>query len=352
MRILNQTVAMIKILCLHIAENQASYRYRVAQFLPYWKEYGIEMHPVSITGKNYIDKLKLALGSRAYDYVWLQRKPLSPLFTTIISHKSQLIYDYDDALYAVESYLTKKPKPVQPGSKQMIRRINSVLRQASLVFAGSEALATYARQFNTSNTYVIPTSYERILDPTSNRTVEPITIGWIGNTGNMFFLDMIDEAMAAIQKQFINVRFSVMSGKAPEGLKTRWELVKWSKQAEDSWLRSIDIGLMPLKDDKWSQGKCAFKLLQYMAYGKPVVASAVGANHQAVIEGLSGFLATTTEQWKKSIEKLVSDPALRMTMGRKGLEHFLENYERQHVQKKISDIMHAHHSKHGVGRKN
>ncbi|WP_223266974.1 hypothetical protein [Chlorobium phaeovibrioides] len=50
---------MIKILCLHIAENQASYRYRVAQFLPYWKEYGIEMHPVSITGKNYIDKLSL-----------------------------------------------------------------------------------------------------------------------------------------------------------------------------------------------------------------------------------------------------------------------------------------------------
>lgn len=36
---------MIRILCLHLAENQASYRYRVEQFLPYWKEYGIDMQP-------------------------------------------------------------------------------------------------------------------------------------------------------------------------------------------------------------------------------------------------------------------------------------------------------------------
>lgn len=77
------------------------------------------------------------------------------------------------------------------------------------------------------------------------------------------------------------------------------------KEAEESWLDSIDIGIMPLEDDEWSRGKCAFKLLQYMAHGKPVVASKVGANTKAVIHGISGILADTEEEWAKAFEVLI-----------------------------------------------
>lgn len=332
---------MIRILCLHIAENQASYRYRVAQFLPYWKEYDIDMHPVRITSKSYPQKLKLSLQSREYDYVWIQRKPMSPLFTAIMAHNSRLIYDYDDALYAKESYRKTKPKPVHPGSKQVISRLNNLLKHSSIVFAGSEALAAYARRFSKGNTFIVPTSYEKTPDPPmSIRTEGPVTIGWIGNNSNLYFLDMIDEATSAIQAKFPDVRFSVMSGKAPVGVKTRWEFVPWSKEAEDSWLRSIDIGIMPLEDDEWSRGKCAFKLLQYMSYGKPVVASAVGANCQAIINGVSGFLASTTQEWEQAFATLVSQPALRASMGKESLNHFLTTYERQRVQEQMANILH------------
>jgi hypothetical protein len=34
---------VIKIHCLHSAENQASFRYRVEQFLPFRKEYGTDI---------------------------------------------------------------------------------------------------------------------------------------------------------------------------------------------------------------------------------------------------------------------------------------------------------------------
>jgi glycosyltransferase involved in cell wall biosynthesis len=335
---------MIRILCLHIAENQASYRYRVEQFLPFWKEYDIDMHPLRITSKSYTEKLSISLRSREYDYVWLQRKPLTPLFTSIIARNTRLIYDYDDALYAVESYLKGKPKPTQPGSKQMIRRLNGILKQSSIVFAGSEALAEYSRRVNPSNTFIIPTAYgwlpkAPIPAPSSNR---PVTIGWIGNTGNLYFLSMIDKACAAIQQRYPSVRFSVMSGKVPEGLKTKWELVKWSKEVEHEWLESIDIGIMPLEDDEWSRGKCAFKLLQYMAHGKPVVASAVGANLNAVINETSGFLANSQQEWEKAIESLVSNPETRLRMGEESLKHFLATYERQRVQEKIATILHEH----------
>jgi glycosyltransferase involved in cell wall biosynthesis len=331
---------MIRILCLHIAENQASYRYRIAQFLPYWKEYGIDMQPLRITSKSYPQKLSIALKSKEYDYVWLQRKALNPLFTALIARNSRLIYDYDDAFYAVESYLRAKPKPTQPGSKQTIRRLNAVLKSLSLVFAGSEALARYARRFNPKGAFIVPTAYPKLPErPSPMASSGPITIGWIGNTSNLYFLDMIDQAAATIQQRHSSVRFSVMSGKEPEGLKARWEFAPWSKKAEADWLGSIDIGIMPLEDDEWSQGKCAFKLLQSLAHGKPVVASNVGANRQAVIHGASGFLANSGTEWEQAFDTLISNPDKRLKMGEESLKHFLSTYERQRVQEQMATIL-------------
>jgi len=335
---------MIRILCLHIAENQASYRYRVEQFLPYWKNYGIDMQPLRITGKSYPEKLSMALRSGRYDYVWLQRKPLAPLFISIIARNTRLIYDYDDAIYAIESYLKGKPKPTQPGSKHIIRRLNNTLKKSSIIFAGSPALANYARKFNPGNTFIIPTSYTKLPEPPPPaQNGKALTIGWIGNSGNLYFLSMIDQAASVIQQRYPSVRFSVMSGKAPEGLKTKWEFVKWSKEGENAWLDAIDIGIMPLEDDEWCRGKCAFKLLQYMAHEKPVVASAVGANLDAVLNGKSGFLASTEAEWETAFDSLVSNPQLRLDMGEESLKHFLMSYESGQVQKQMATILHKHY---------
>jgi len=342
----------IKILCLHVAEDQASYRYRVGQFLPYWAEYGIEVHPVCITGKSYFAKLRLALKSKKYDYVWLQRKPLSLFFVALIASRSRLLYDYDDALYARESYIEGLPKkPIQPGSKQSISRLNSLLKRTTLVFAGSDALVNYARQFKFDGTFLVPTAFNKVhaLPERDSCANDRVTFGWIGHNLNLFFLSLIDDAAAALQVRYPTVRFSVMSGKAPQGLKTRWDFVPWSQEAEGEWLNMIDIGMMPLVDDEWSRGKCAFKLLQYMAHGKPVIASAVGANCAAVIDGVSGYLASSTAEWLAAFESLASSPARRRAMGEESRNHFLQGYERQKVQERMAELLHRHFSQNRQG---
>ncbi|ACF42713.1 glycosyl transferase [Pelodictyon phaeoclathratiforme BU-1] len=338
-------VMALKILCLHVAEDQASYRYRVEQFLPFWEEYGIEMHTVRITGKSYPEKLRLALGSKKYDYVWLQRKLLALFFITLIARRSRLLYDYDDALYARESYIDGLPKkPTKPGSKQSISRLNSLLKRTSMVFAGSDALVNYARQFNPDGTFLVPTAFSKVpeLPVRVSCSDDRVTFGWIGNNLNLFFLSLIDDAASSLQARYPAVRFSVMSGKPPEGLKTCWNFVSWSKEAEVEWLESIDIGMMPLVDDEWSRGKCAFKLLQYMAHGKPVIASAVGANRAAVIDGVSGYLASSSAEWLAAFESLVTSPDRRRAMGKESCKHFLQTYERQKVQEQMADLLHRH----------
>lgn len=331
---------MIKILCLHIAKKQASYRYRVEQFLSYWNEYDIELHPVTIVGKKYGSKIRLALQSRYYDFVWLQRKTLSPFIINIITSRTRLIYDFDDALYTKQTGHGGKLKDKHPGSQQTIKRMNHILKKSSLIFAGSKALARYAEIYNPANVHLLPTSLEKPDTGVPGNAIQNrVTIGWIGNIGNLPYLDLIDEAAAQVQKKFPGVSFSVMSGKPPENLKTRWNFVPWSAATEHAWLQSIDIGIMPLADDEWSRGKCAFKLLQYMSHQKPVIASAVGANTSTVQHGENGFLATTASEWYRAFETLINSRSLRQRMGKESLHIFETRFERSIIQEKIASIV-------------
>ena len=333
---------MIKILCLHIASRRPSYRYRVNQFLPFWSEYGISLETVCISGKETLNLFKYLFRYTDYDYVWIQRKALPVAIIKFISLCTKVIYDFDDALYARECMTTEA---ISPQNRGVIGRFNYTLKKSALVFAGNATLKSYAEKFNPV-VHIIPTSLE-LPEIHIRQAVESegITIGWIGVNSNLFFLKLIDRATRYIQDKYPHVRFSVMSGKMPEDLITKWEFSEWSSDNEKNWLSSIDIGIMPLTDDEWSRGKCAFKLLQYMAYGKPVVASDVGANRDVVLPGLNGFLVDDVTEWTQALEELVTQNEMRNTMGLNGKALYEKSYKREIVQQQISDLIRNDHVK-------
>ena len=82
---------------------------------------------------------------------------------------------------------------------------------------------------------------------------------------------------------------------------------------------------MPLLDDEWAKGKCAFKLLQYMACGLPVVASNVGANKE-VINSKLGYLVDNDQMWLESLRLLRDNPILRKRLGAAGRARVEESY--------------------------
>jgi glycosyltransferase involved in cell wall biosynthesis len=92
------------------------------------------------------------------------------------------------------------------------------------------------------------------------------------------------------------------------------EHIPWAPETEADALMRGDIGIAPTPCDRWTLGKCGFKIIQYMAAGLPAIASPVGANAEIVRVGETGLLAETPQQWADAIVQLARDVELRRRM--------------------------------------
>jgi len=117
------------------------------------------------------------------------------------------------------------------------------------------------------------------------------------------------------------------------------EIVPWSRESEYDLMRSFDVGIMPLPDSPWEQGKCGFKLIQYMACGLPVVASPVGVNSSLVEVGINGFLASSNAEWVLALGKLREDLSLRIAMGAAGRRKVEDRYCSQIMAPKLLTLL-------------
>jgi glycosyltransferase involved in cell wall biosynthesis len=98
------------------------------------------------------------------------------------------------------------------------------------------------------------------------------------------------------------------------------EHVAWSVDAEAEVLTHGDIGIAPTPLDRWTLGKCGFKILQYMAAGLPVIASPVGANSGLVRPGETGLLPEHVNDWPDAIAPPGRRRPGRQRMGLAGRE--------------------------------
>jgi glycosyltransferase involved in cell wall biosynthesis len=93
---------------------------------------------------------------------------------------------------------------------------------------------------------------------------------------------------------------------------------QWSEATHVRDLATSDIGLAPLPDNRFTRGKCGFKILQYAAAGLPVVASPVGVNAEYVRDKVTGFIAMSSSEWIDRITQLIENRQLGERMGQGG----------------------------------
>jgi glycosyltransferase involved in cell wall biosynthesis len=261
-----------------------------------------------------------------YDYVFIHREasPLGPpLFEWLIAKvfRKKIIYDFDDAIWL----------PNTSEANQWVARmkwhgkVSSICWWAHKVSAGNRYLCDYALQYNKSvvlNPTTIDTEglHNRIKKVAASKKV---VVGWTGTHSTLPYLNELLPVMQSLEKQY-DFEFCVIADQAPS-----WELrslrfFPWKKETEITDLLRFDIGIMPLVDDRWAQGKCGFKALQYMALGIPAIISPVGVNKEIVQEGSNGYMCRSPYDWEQALIKLFSDTELRTRLGAQA-RHTVEN---------------------------
>jgi glycosyltransferase involved in cell wall biosynthesis len=191
---------------------------------------------------------------------------------------------------------------------------------------GNRFLENYVTPIN-PNVYIIPTPVRlhNLLDHqiTSDKTV----IGWIGRHENLLYVSHLQRVFAHLNRKYKDTFILKIICDEPLNLEDVIVINKrWSLEEELADLSEIDIGIMPLGSDDWSKGKCAFKILQYMSMGIPVVASPIGMNKEVITHGVNGYLAETEEEWIIYISRLINDNNLRKSLGYSGKQLVISYY--------------------------
>jgi glycosyltransferase involved in cell wall biosynthesis len=233
------------------------------------------------------------------------------------------VFDVDDAIYV------RKPRrlgDLPDESAWRKQKFAATCRWVDAVAAGNEVLAGVARAA-AKQIVLLPTSIDAACyETTFADPNEAPRIVWIGSPENLIYLEMIRPALARLSRRFPSMTMRVICSEFPDWHDVNIERVRWTSATEAHSLAGAHIGVMPLTDDAWSRGKCAFKLLQYMAAALPCVASPVGANTEAVLDGINGYHAANVDEWERSLEKLILSPQLRASFGARGRQHVQQRY--------------------------
>lgn len=261
------------------------------------------------------------------DFIFIHREAAHigpPIFEWIIAKvlRRKYVYDFDDAIW-LPNYSESNAKFHRLKAYWKVRYC---MKWASQITAGNAYLADYARQFN-PNVQIVPTTIdtENHHNIMTDHQSQELTIGWTGTHTTMHYLDELVPVLKSLEQKYA-FTFLVISNQSNEYDLKSLKFVKWNKATEIEDLAKINIGVMPLKKDIWSEGKCGFKGLQYMALEIPTIMSPVGVNSTIVQNGINGFLVETEEEWYEVLEKLILDRSLRIQIGKAGKRRIEEAY--------------------------
>ncbi|MEN9572122.1 MAG: hypothetical protein RL172_3353 [Bacteroidota bacterium] len=280
--------------------------------------------------KGYSRRILLLFTIHRYDFIFLQREaaPLGPpIFEWLYSRvfKKKLIYDFDDAIWMEH---ISEHNSMARGFKN-VNKVKKICSWAYRVSCGNQYLCNYARKYATQVQYnptcVDTDNRHNIL---ANHDVDKVTIGWTGSFSTLKYFEQILPVLRRLQQQYdFNVK--IICNQRPDFELSNLQYVEWTEQNEVAELATCNIGLMPLTKDEWSEGKCGFKLIQYLALEIPAVSTPVGVNALIVEDGVNGFLCNDDNEWYNAIEKLMQDAALRKSFGKAGRQKIIQQYSLQ-----------------------
>jgi glycosyltransferase involved in cell wall biosynthesis len=300
--------------------NQASFRLRIESLRGPLAKRGVILD-IHVRPRAVLPRRRLLRQAADCDAVILQRKLLDPTDIRLLrKHAKKLFYDVDDAVM----YHSRPVGPIEEWRTR--RRFRATAQSVDCVVAGNEYLANLFRAEG-STAAILPT----VVDPThyqvkSHAPTDRPALVWIGSKSTLPYLKQFADVLADAARRLPGLRLLTIADEPLSDPPLPTEHIAWSESAESTALLRGDIGIAPTPEDRWTLGKCGFKIVQYMAAGLPVIASPVGANREIVIPGESGYLPENPTEWSDAIAALAENPAKRQSMGAAGRRRIEEHF--------------------------
>lgn len=305
---------MIKVTALTSGKDHPSSRFRVRQFIEPLKNFEIDVsehyplvnkyHTMRLPPAGMLTRLPGVVAARKADVTWFERELVPGRFTLERYSGTRKLIDIDDAIWLNAPNFSEK-----------------LARLCDGVIAGNDFIADYYRALG-ARVWMVPTS----LDTTRWRPDEPRqrgrwTVGWTGTSSNLEYLYSIEEPLADFLAQHHEAELVVICNRRPSWKKLpagSWRFVRWLPENEVATVQSMAVGLMPLPDDEWTRGKCALKMLMYMAVGIPAIVSPVGVSKELLGRREVGLAAVEMTDWFEALRKLFSEREYAARLGGEG----------------------------------
>lgn len=324
-------------------EQSPSYRVRFLSYIKFLKAQGIEVQSQILFDKkfynNRIFNNKINYIKILYFYIiriWdlstrpkpflaiahIEFLPFVPFIVEIILRLRRIPYciDIDDSVYI--RYLN---------SNKFLYffdflKFKYSLKNASRIFVGNNFHYKNLNKYN-KNTFYLPTviDIKKYSNYILNNKYNRFTIVWIGTPSTTKYLKEIVPILNNLVDEF-NIDIKLIGADLKQIKDLNCEVIEWQNENELEILSKCHMGIMPLHNTSWELGKCAYKILQYMALQLPVVASPIGANKEIIIDSKNGFLAENNSEWYKKIKLVINDKDLRNKISINGYNTVVQDF--------------------------
>lgn len=265
----------------------------------------------------------------SYDYIFIHREatPIGPPFieAALFVLGRKVIFDFDDAIFISK---TSKANRIV-GFAKWSSKIRFISRHSSKVAVCNNYLVNWVKQYN-PNAVLLPTtidlSYHRPIGKQPIASRRPV-IGWTGTQSTMIYLELVRAALVELQTRY-DFEFRVICDVDPMFPELKnYRFMKWKLDSEIEDLAGMDIGLMPVPQGEWEQGKVGFKAIQYSGVAAIPVVSSTGSGHEVVLHGQTGLVIDNEkDDWVGALASLLDNPSRLEAMGKAAREYIDSRY--------------------------
>ena len=240
-----------------------------------------------------------------------------------------IVFELDDLLF----YLPEQhPDRLEHFYTPSLLPMFQTLIEADLVTVPTSPLKEALSPYN-DNIVVLPNFLddqlwrfrEPLVDQSSDR---PIIIGYMGTKSHQPDLELILPALVEMIHLYPSkIRLSFWGIDPPQVLKSfsnidqfPWISYCYREFAEFFQSQQADIFVAPLVNHGFNRCKSPLKFYEYSALGVPGIYSDLEPYRHVVQNGVSGYLATSLDDWKMYLIMLIENPELRANLAKNAQE--------------------------------